>query len=354
MMSGLYSPDASTITVGGREVRFASTRGASAAGIATVYQELLLFPELMRGGERLPRQLSRRPERIDWSELRAHARQQRPARHLRPRCRRQVLTLSVARQRVEIAKGAFQERAYLIMGRADRLAGGGIGRAAPDGGGIAASCANGVGIVYVSHRMSRSSRTGRPRHRAARRWLSAPATSARSTKLLSFHDGRPADRQPVPQADRHQRHRAGVKGLNHGRHVQDISFVLRLVNLGVAAGRQRAHGTRAHPVRHDAGHRRDRARGRTVAITSPRQAPRPRIAYVPEDRGQQGLVPKQMAIRKNVSMASIERFSSGIFLQGGTEAQRALDAVKRLRNCVARDIGQPVGELSGRQPAERW
>ena len=46
MMSGLYSPDAGTIVVDGKEVKFASTRDATAAGIATVYQELLLFPEL--------------------------------------------------------------------------------------------------------------------------------------------------------------------------------------------------------------------------------------------------------------------------------------------------------------------
>lgn len=85
--------------------------------------------------------------------------------------------------------------------------------------------------------------------------------------------------------------------------------------------------------------------GRTVSITSPRQARDLGIAYVPEDRGQQGLV-KQMAIRKNVSMASIERFSSGIFIKAGEEAQRALDAVKRL-SVRCRNIGQPVGELSG-------
>ena len=46
IMSGLYSPDAGTMVVDGKEVKFASTRDAAAEGIATVYQELLLFPEL--------------------------------------------------------------------------------------------------------------------------------------------------------------------------------------------------------------------------------------------------------------------------------------------------------------------
>ncbi len=46
ILSGLYTPDAGTIVIDGKEMKFASTRDATAAGIATVYQELLLFPEL--------------------------------------------------------------------------------------------------------------------------------------------------------------------------------------------------------------------------------------------------------------------------------------------------------------------
>ena len=53
-----------------------------------------------------------------------------------------------------------------------------------------------------------------------------------------------------------------------------------------------------------------------------------------------------MAIRKNVSMASIEHLSTGIFIKAGEEAQRALAAVKRF-SVRCRNIGQPVGELSG-------
>jgi ribose transport system ATP-binding protein/rhamnose transport system ATP-binding protein len=53
-----------------------------------------------------------------------------------------------------------------------------------------------------------------------------------------------------------------------------------------------------------------------------------------------------MAVRKNVSMAIIERLSSGIFIKAREEAQRALDAVKRL-SIRCRSIAQPVGELSG-------
>src|SRR5690606_24356077 len=85
--------------------------------------------------------------------------------------------------------------------------------------------------------------------------------------------------------------------------------------------------------------------GKPVKIDSPRQARDLGIAYVPEDRGLQGLV-KPMAIRKHTSMATIGRLSAGICIKAGAEAQRALEAVRRF-SIRGRGIGQAVGELSG-------
>ena len=46
VMSGVHAPDTGEMTLDGKPVRFSSPREAAAAGIATVYQELLLFPDL--------------------------------------------------------------------------------------------------------------------------------------------------------------------------------------------------------------------------------------------------------------------------------------------------------------------
>ena len=46
IMSGVHEPDAGTLLLDGRPVRFARPQDAQRAGIATIYQELLLFPEL--------------------------------------------------------------------------------------------------------------------------------------------------------------------------------------------------------------------------------------------------------------------------------------------------------------------
>src|SRR5882724_6603274 len=46
IMAGVHKPDAGTILIDGKPVAFTSPREASLAGIATVYQEPLLFPDL--------------------------------------------------------------------------------------------------------------------------------------------------------------------------------------------------------------------------------------------------------------------------------------------------------------------
>jgi ABC-type sugar transport system ATPase subunit len=46
IISGVYQPDAGEIRLDGAPVRFLGPHEARRAGIATIYQELLLFPEL--------------------------------------------------------------------------------------------------------------------------------------------------------------------------------------------------------------------------------------------------------------------------------------------------------------------
>src|SRR5215207_4579021 len=46
IVAGVHAPDSGTIRIGDTELKSISPREARKAGIATVYQELLLFPEL--------------------------------------------------------------------------------------------------------------------------------------------------------------------------------------------------------------------------------------------------------------------------------------------------------------------
>ena len=351
IMSGLYTPDAGTIVVNGKEMKFASTRDASAAGIATVYQELLLFPELTVAENVF---LGHYPRKsggwIDWPEVRVRTRallDQLDTYDLDVDAK--VLTLSVAqRQRVEIAKALSKNARVLIMDEPTAsLVESDVQRLMSV---VRQLRERGVAIVYVSHRLpeifalaDRVTVLRDGAHVATKN-----IDEVNEHDLVSMMVGRPID-SLFPKADAAIGETVlEVKNLNHGRHVRDISFALRKGEiLGIAglvgSGRTELALTLFGMTPATAGE--IRLEGKPVRITSPRQARDLGIAYVPEDRGLQGLV-KPMAIRKNVSMATIERVSSGIFIRAAEEAQRATEAVKRF-GIRCRNIGQPVGELSG-------
>ena len=76
IMAGLHQADEGEILINGQPVRFASPKDAHGAGIATVHQELLLFPELTVAENIF---LGQTPKTglgtIDWQVMRARARE---------------------------------------------------------------------------------------------------------------------------------------------------------------------------------------------------------------------------------------------------------------------------------------
>jgi ribose transport system ATP-binding protein len=85
--------------------------------------------------------------------------------------------------------------------------------------------------------------------------------------------------------------------------------------------------------------------GSPVRITDPRAAIRHGLALVPEDRKQQGLF-LAMAVRENLSMASLDLHSRGGFLRRASERRAAQVLVATLGIATA-DIEQSVAHLSG-------
>lgn len=72
-LTGVYGIDAGTIVVGGEERQFRSTADAQAAGIATVYQEVNLCPNLSVGENVMLGREVRRAGAIDWKATHAAA-----------------------------------------------------------------------------------------------------------------------------------------------------------------------------------------------------------------------------------------------------------------------------------------
>jgi ribose transport system ATP-binding protein len=83
--------------------------------------------------------------------------------------------------------------------------------------------------------------------------------------------------------------------------------------------------------------------GRSVHFTHPRQAMRAGIAFVPGDRGAEGLLPVR-SILENLQLPSWRRYGS--LLQLG-RARKDADAVAHRLSLVMESLNAPVNSLSG-------
>jgi rhamnose transport system ATP-binding protein len=85
--------------------------------------------------------------------------------------------------------------------------------------------------------------------------------------------------------------------------------------------------------------------GKPVQIRNPGEAMKRGIAYVPEDRGLQGLV-RAMNVRQNMSLAVLRSIARGNFIDPPREYSLARQMIERL-NIKAYSTEQIVNKLSG-------
>ena len=155
IIAGVQTADAGEMRVEGRPVRFSSPREAAAQGIATVYQELLLFPELSVAENiyigHAPRT---RWGSVDWSAMRAGARALLDSLDSHDLDVDAIVgRLSVAnRQRVEIAKALSQNAKLVIMDEPTAALADADARRLLEV--VRRLRERGVGIAYVTHKLS--------------------------------------------------------------------------------------------------------------------------------------------------------------------------------------------------------
>ena len=351
VIAGVHQPDTGTLTVGGETVRFTSPRHARRHGIATVYQELLLFPELTVAENiflgNAPRQ---KWGGLDWSAMRLRARQLLDSLDSHDLdVDAKVGTLSVAnRQRVEIAKALSQDARLLIMDEPTAaLVEADVRRLMSV---VKKLRERGVAIIYVSHRMPEIFELAdrvtvlRDGSYIGTRDISEVTEGS----LVSMMVGRSIE-QLFPKVEAPLGEVAlELRDVSYGRKVQNVSLSLRAGEiLGLAgligSGRTELALTVFGITPASTGE--ILVNGRKVTIDGPRKARDLGIAYVPEDRGSQGLV-RPMTIRENVSMAVLDKMSNGFAIRFGDEIRRSVEAIKRL-GIRTRGPEQIVGQLSG-------
>src|ERR1700716_2588296 len=324
IISGVYQPDAGTIHVDGRPLRLDSPDDARRAGIATIYQELLLFRDLT-GAENV---------------FMGHA----------PRARGRGLgSLSVGnRQRVEILRALSQDARLLIMDEPTAaLTEYDVTRLFDI---VRRLKSRGVGIIYISHRMDEifqlADRVTVLRDGAQVGTRRVVETS--SAELVQMMVGRQIESlfpkvvvavgAPVLE----------VRDLVRRPMTKSISLIVRAGEiLGLAglvgSGRSELAQTIFGVTPAESG--RILVSGEPVQIRSPGRARALGIAYVPEDRATQGLV-RPMNVRENFSLASLAKVARFGFIDAAAETRLAETGVTRFR-VRAGSLDQVVGRLSG-------
>jgi rhamnose transport system ATP-binding protein len=139
-----------------------------------------------------------------------------------------------------------------------------------------------------------------------------------------------------------------VENLARAGSFQDVSFELRrgeILGMAGLVGAGRTNVARALFGVEPPTEGRIQVDGREVVITSPQQAIELGLAYVPEDRQLQGLIPA-MHIISNISLPMLNQYARMGWLQDKSELKSSYEAARQME-VRANNIWQLTRELSG-------
>ncbi|WP_372892227.1 sugar ABC transporter ATP-binding protein [Rhodosalinus sp.] len=350
VLGGIYQPDAGRIFIEERETVMRGPLEAKAEGVMFIHQELSLAEELSVAENVYLGELPRKSfGRVDWATL--HARTDAILEKLRVRfdARTRVGELSIAnRQMVEIARALTVDAKAVIFDEptasltdAEKVVLFDV---------IADLRAQGVGIVYISHRMEEifrmTDRISVLRDGSYRGTVETAATD--EDEITRMMIGRSLDlsrnRDPMevgPVALR-------AEGLSCGHLFQEASFevhegeVLGFYGL-VGAGRTEIAETLFGLRTPTAG--RIFLKGEEVTLSSPIEAIARGISLVPESRKEQGLV-LGMNCRDNMTLPQVGDLTAGPFVSDGAEIS-IYDQYRDRLAIKSPSWRTPVANLSG-------
>ncbi len=212
----------------------------------------------------------------------------------------------------------------------------------------------GVGIIYISHRMDELRRiSDRVTILRDGRVVASEPTNTLSLDEIVRHMVGQDPIEALPQSKRTGRGPVAmrVERLCRGERVQDVSFdvhggeILGLAGL-VGSGRTETLRAIFGADRPDSGQIRLGEDLKPATIRRPHDAVRAGIGLIPEDRKQHGLLLSQ-AIRPNITLASMKRLAgAGGWIDQTKERTISNDLRDRLA-IQATSVEQPTIELSG-------
>ncbi len=350
VLAGVHQPDSGTITVDGRRATFRSTAEAMAAGIAVIYQEPTLFPDLTVAENifvgRQPQGRARTIDRraMDDAAARLFERLGVPLRPDRP-----ARGLSIADQQlVEIAKALSVGARVLIMDEPTAaLSGVEVDRLFAVVRGLQE---DGAAVLFISHRFSEvEALCQRVTVMRDGRHVSTDLMSEVTTdELVRRMVGRELSAMFAKEDVEPGEVLLEVDGLTRTGVFADVSFQVRageIVALAglVGSGRSEVVQSIFGVDPRDSGT--VRVAGRTLPPNRPKAAMAAGLALVPEDRRQQGLI-LDLSIQRNITLPRSRQLATLGLLTGRSERRSAAEWATRLHTRLAR-LTDPVATLSG-------
>jgi rhamnose transport system ATP-binding protein len=350
IMTGVHQPDAGTIRLAGQPIAIADTQAAQRLGIAAIYQEPMVFPDL-DVAENIFISHQGMGLLVDWKKLHDDARDLIGRLGVSLDVRRAASGLTLAEQQtVEIARAISLDVKVLIMDEptaslsaheVDRLMQ--IARTLKS---------RGVAVLYISHRLEE--------------------VFELADRVTVLRDGRHISTRPIAEVTRDGMVRdmvgravehfaaktesgpkgpllLSVRGLGREAVFENVGFDLHqgeiLCFSGLVGSRRTDVGLALFGIQ-PATAGSITIDGSTVAIRSPRDAMRLGIAYVSEDRRKLGLA-MALSIQANISLPSLPRLLK-FFGLIDRRAERAMAERHRQRLAIrTSDVLLEVGKLSG-------
>jgi rhamnose transport system ATP-binding protein len=351
IITGALQPDEGTLELAGQPIVHSDPVTARRLGIAAIYQQPALFPELtVAENIALGVEQGGAWQWVQWSERRSKAREllSRVGASIHPDA--EVCSLTMPEQQlVEIARTLGAEARVLIMDEPTAsLSEREVEKLHDVVRGLRSA---GVGVIYISHRLDELFQI--------------------ADRVTVLRDGALVATQPMNHVDRDGLVRMMVgreltavfpkttaqigepvvelRGLGcRATGVRGINLTVRtgeIVGLAGLVGAGRTELARVLFGLTPADEGQITLRGKRVAIDSPRRAIELGIAYVPEDRRRHGVI-LDLPVAANTSLAVLKQLSSGGRLSFARERTLARTMVERLA-VKTPSIDTPVGHLSG-------
>lgn len=349
ILNGVYSPDEGTIEVGGKPLTDNSPEASRRAGISMIFQEMSLVPTLtvaqniflnreMRSGGLIDDRLAENRARSLFAELGVE---------INPRLL--VSELSAGQQQLtEIVKATSRDARVLILDEpSTALSGSETERLFAF---LARLKADGVAIVYVSHRMDEIFKIADTATilRDGQHVVTAPIATFTLQSMIEQIVGRRAGGFHEPEKTTQGEPLLEMRGVSGIRRPRRIDLTVnRGEVVGVAgllgSGRSALARVLCGVDRMTEGE--IRVGGSVVKINSPRDAIAAGIVLVPEDRRRQGFVADH-SVASNIQLPVLKQLSSWAWVRAGQARQLADDSIAQLRVKTASQ-DSPIRTLSG-------